>query len=58
MKNKPLDIVHCKNCKTFYSRQVGKDSTLYGCKKDSNLFDYVEPELYCHKQCFNKKLFK
>lgn len=51
---KPLDIVYCKNCKYLYTKKINKDNTLTFCKK--NLYVDNDPQFYCNKKCFNKKI--
>lgn len=55
---KPTDIIYCKNCKHIVCQKQAKGALLYSCKKESHCFAIDQPELYCNKSCFCKRLIK
>ena len=53
----PLDIVYCKNCKYYRTRQVNAHSSIHSCLKD-NPVDIDGAELYCNRPCYSKRLIR
>lgn len=56
MKVNPLEIIYCKNCKYYKNKIVNKYSSIHECTKGNSVAP-DQPELFCNKPCYVRKLF-
>lgn len=49
-----LDIIYCKNC--MHCKII--NGNIFRCMKEDYRFAPDRPELYCNKDCYNKRTSK